>query len=511
MGIPSFFSYILKNNKQVFTNVKSIDALMMDCNSIIYDIVKNNKELTNHTEIYQLVCEKIDAYIELLEPSTLVYISFDGVVPLAKMEQQRQRRFRSSIEKELLCKTSSGFNTIQITPGTKFMNGLDVFVENYFKNNKMIIFSGSTEKGEGEHKIFNYLKEGTLRSKNVCVYGLDADLIILSLSNIDYCKNVYLCRELPEELMKYKHLSWNQMDENSVQLFMDMGIYKNIIHSYMCNHKNVNYNSMKIKDFIFLSFLLGNDFMPHFPFLNIRTNGISVLLEAYNKVFTTTETIMKSNEIQWRQVKKLFTELQKGMYDEFKKEYFYHERSKKRNVPKTKEDKLLYLPYTFDDEMYHIDIKTKGWEKRYYEVLFNNMEDFQNVKKITKNYIEALEWTYDYYQGRKVSWEWKYNYLYAPLYSDIIRMLPDFKVKMIRESTFIPHPQTLLSYVMPKEGLSYLNKDVFHYMMKNKSTIYNLDCAQLKMAFCKFFWESHLQLEPVNIIALQNEINNILH
>ena len=56
----------------------------------------------------------------------------------------------------------------------------------------------------------------------------DADLIILSLSNID-CKNIYLCRELPEELMKYKHLSWNQMDENSVQLFMDMGIHKGII------------------------------------------------------------------------------------------------------------------------------------------------------------------------------------------------------------------------------------------------------------------------------------------
>ena len=90
-------------------------------------------------------------------------------------------------------------------------------------------------------------------------------------------------------------------------------------------------------------------------------------------------------------------------------------------------------------------------------------------------------------------------------------MLPDFKVRMVSESSFIPHPQTLLSYVMPKEGLSYLNKDVFHYMIKNKSTIYSLDCAQLKMAFCKFFWESHLQLEPVNIIALQNEINNILH
>ena len=41
---------------------------------------------------------------------------------------------------------------------------------------------------------------------------------------------------------------------------------------------NVN-NKSSTLDYIFICFLLGNDFMPHFPSLNIRTHGIQILLD----------------------------------------------------------------------------------------------------------------------------------------------------------------------------------------------------------------------------------------
>ena len=79
------------------------------------------------------------------------------------------------------------------------MDKLSKAIHTYFANFKdeiQIIVSDSSVPGEGEHKIFNYIKDPDNKidtSLNQVVYGLDADLIMLSLSvNMD---NMYLIRE----------------------------------------------------------------------------------------------------------------------------------------------------------------------------------------------------------------------------------------------------------------------------------------------------------------------------
>ena len=109
MGIPSYFSYIVRNHRNIMVQYKSnkitIHNLYMDCNSIIYDVIyeleKNNKSLSNDSYIIKLVCDKIKSYIHLIKPKNNVYIAFDGVAPFAKMNQQKTRRYKTYYENNL--------------------------------------------------------------------------------------------------------------------------------------------------------------------------------------------------------------------------------------------------------------------------------------------------------------------------------------------------------------------------------------------------------------------------
>ena len=56
-------------------------------------------------------------------------------------------------------------------------------------------------------------------------------------------------------------------------MYLDIYELGQKLNEEMCG----NANKDCITDYIFLCFLLGNDFMPHFPALNIRTNGISII------------------------------------------------------------------------------------------------------------------------------------------------------------------------------------------------------------------------------------------
>lgn len=98
MGIPSYFSYILKNHNVITKLHKHNDAkniILMDCNSIIYNVIYANN-ITNQDDIILKVCEEIKRHIHLIQPTHLCIIAFDGVAPFAKMKQQRDRRYKSA-------------------------------------------------------------------------------------------------------------------------------------------------------------------------------------------------------------------------------------------------------------------------------------------------------------------------------------------------------------------------------------------------------------------------------
>ena len=58
--------------------------------------------------------------------------------------------------------------------------------------------STSDDVGEGEHKIFQHIRENpSHKEETTVVYGLDTDLIMLSIYHLPLCKKLYLFRETP--------------------------------------------------------------------------------------------------------------------------------------------------------------------------------------------------------------------------------------------------------------------------------------------------------------------------
>ncbi len=78
------------------------DCLYLDMNGIIHNCTHSDKMdpsivLTNDqmmTKIFQYI-EKL---FDIIKPKKLMYMAIDGVAPRAKMNQQRQRRFRAALD-----------------------------------------------------------------------------------------------------------------------------------------------------------------------------------------------------------------------------------------------------------------------------------------------------------------------------------------------------------------------------------------------------------------------------
>ncbi len=528
MGIPAYFSYIVKNHPEIIRrlckNDINVSNFYLDSNSIIYDCV-HNIDIDTITDsiavsIIHKVIAKIEEYIDLISPNNIIYIAFDGVAPVAKLDQQRDRRYKSWYQGLIMrqidkAKKADPFNTTSITPGTKFMQTLNKMISNHFAQNKGkyaakdIFVSTSDIPGEGEHKIFDFIRTSkfvTADSTNI-VYGLDADLIMLSMNHLPVNNHIFLFRETPHFIQSID----SSLEPHETYL-IDIPEFAKIVSESMNNGNSKGPN--RTYDYILLCFFLGNDFMPHFPSINIRTGGVDKMISAYKATIGDSNEILTDGKtINWKNVRKIVQFLADLEEQHIQTEMKSRDRREKIHYPsETPEQvhvKFEAIP-TYERELEkYINPFKDDWQNRYYKALFqmDSPVDDERKKQVCLNYLAGLEWTMKYYTSGCADWRWSYNYNYPPLLVDLIKHVPYFETEFVKLKPANPvAPLVQLCYVLPKASLELLPRDLHEKLLKKHSDWYESECDFI-WAYCKYFWESHVLLPEIDIDELEEFIN----
>ena len=461
MGIPVLFKTLITDYSRVIRPVvKPVDTLFFDLNCLLHPCCAKISS-GNETEMIDLIIQTIHQLIELTGAS-FVYLAIDGPAPKAKMMQQRLRRHKSVLE-------SKPWDTNAITPGTIFMNTLNTRLHQEFSSSSVVI-SDSTLPGEGEHKILQYIKQHKQKLKHMttCIYGLDADLIMLALAS--GIPNIYLLRE---------RTSFNIEQMDCEYLYLDIDCLK----SEMCSGFPSQSKTQVIHDIIFICFLLGNDFIKHSPSLNLRYGGLDCLLSMYKSCYQealshgksfylinpkTQSLIHWSNFQSWIhllaqnetiRIQDIFS-IRKKQHYKYKRIYDNLQKQRKVVPSLTKssfpvEDIQRHKPIVFMNDEFTI-FQSKDWVQSYnlftktgsHELIHCN-ELHCHIHQVCHAYIESIVWTTHYYFKECISQSWYYPYEYAPTLYDLDVFLQQSKRIRVQQDTQICSIKDQLKFIFP--------------------------------------------------------------
>jgi 5'-3' exonuclease len=353
MGIPFYFASLIRNHSGIVrtAGATDVDVLGIDFNCLIHRYLQPQDPV-------QSVLKALGHILNLCR-SKKVIVAFDGLVPYAKIVQQRYRRFRESEIGE--------FDKNQVSPDTPYMRSLEKAIKEKFP---FITVSTTQEPGEGEHKLFQHIKKIPSEHRNtICIYGLDADLILLSLFNHSLCQNMTLLRESGEfNDPSLKHAEFS------------------VLNIHMLIHKL----PIPIEQYLILSILcFGNDFMPNIGIFSLREDGYLRALEYYKN--------SGYPDLQTEEGRAIFLD-----YSERKELTVLKELIRHRNRP-------------FEKAIFG-----KNLSQRYG---LHVLDGVTKMEPVVVAFWKTFHWTLHYFQTNEVyNWNWVYPYPDAPLLQDIVQL-----------------------------------------------------------------------------------------
>ena len=382
MGIPYYFASLIRKHPRIAQRVRAklhASFLGIDFNCLIHNYLDDARPIESVLEAIEMILRDVCS-------ADRVFIAMDGLVPYAKIVQQRYRRFRKST-----AEVAPIFDRHQISPGTPYMRDLATAVRARFPD---IEVSCTAEPGEGEHKIFQKMKTS---GEDTVIYGLDADLILLSLPH----PNVRLLRENPDFQIKASGFSALSIRELAKVLPLPVPQY--VALCVLC---------------------FGNDFMPSLGMFSLREGGHERALDLYK---------------------------QAGNPDMLTPAGRAHFLNFARAV-----EMDVYKARGCEKHPSIISSDMKHFEARYVSHILDGPVD---MSAVVRDFWKCFHWTMIYFTTNNApDWNYVYSYPEAPLVSQILRFPEEVPKFEKVEPIFTVTKQ--LQFILPSASLRTAKKRV---------------------------------------------------
>lgn len=493
MGIPSYYKKLIDTVKGLLTRTNSckISYLWMDFNCLIYHCLRrpdmpvypgaSGKEEWEAIFLNEII-KYTNKVIAEVKPVEGVYIAIDGVVPMAKMRQQRLRRFKSAAFAE-----EGNWDTNAITPGTEFMTKLRYKLENLISKHPTWKLSSSDEPGEGEHKI---MKAWNNKKGVHAVYGLDADLIVLSLLNApDTC---YLFREVVEagEIKRdeggEEEFSWFSIDELRNYLTASSTDKSAFLLDYCCA----------------MSFL-GNDFLPSSLAYKMRDDGHDVILDLLKKP-DHKRLVGIDGEIDTSGLVSFMSKL--ATNENARILGFIKKKNRQASMIGT-ETGFGQSNWPLANPVENILANYSGlkpnWQKMYLDYFFGKGTQ---IEDLTQKYLYGVKWVWDYYRGKPVCYNWHYPWHLPPLWNWLVSAkMPEYpgRFEIMPEEI---KPEEQLSLVLPLRSWNLVKNPDLARIPELAPWLYPKKFGYSSVGK-RYFWECEAEIPVPSIVEIKNIVS----
>ena len=537
MGIPSYYKKLIDTVPGLVGTPLAADIqwLFMDYNCLIYHCLHRSDtpayaQYTVDNDMWEsqfleCVVKYTLKVIKKVSPKTGVFIAVDGVVPMAKMRQQRLRRFKSIwLTQHPEFSDSKGeeqpggpvWDRNSITPGTVFMTKLRKRLETMISLNgkKSWILSSSDEPGEGEHKIIAEWRTGKYTG-NFAVYGLDADLIVLTILGLSLGLGGFDKVWLFREEVNAGKISYDSVGEELFEWFSINALSDWLSAEFIDDAPR---RRAFILNYCFAMSVLGNDFLPGSLGLKIREDGHSELLDIIrtlthnNVAFIDPDTL----QISYEGIKTLFTILS-GTEEARIQKYIHKKQIQQSRNNEGTEIKLgnnnWPLSHIEENVLVNGQMLQQSWKETYLTHFFNGFT-FNNraIHRVCKDYLYGIQWIWAYYTGvyENVCFNWFYPFNLPPLwiwlkdYLNEFVIMPEFPEKvLVRAADIRPVEQLVL--VLPLESWSLIPPCVEKRLPELAPQFYP-STFSFESVGKRYFWECESMIPLPSILEVKEII-----